>query len=193
MRKAEESFSMDIISFIKDPQLINDSNISLAQETALSAFYGLPFKKGMLDIFRECTSLQNYSKKPYSEADFIIGRRGGKSDKLAANIAIFEAAEGGHEKHLSPGEKAYIIVISVNKKQAGLILSYIKGKFQNSSLLHSLVDKEFAEEIHLKNNIVFGSYPCSYRTLRGFSIPLCNSGNCTQRRANKRNPEFSNK
>ena len=28
------------------------------------------------------------------------------------------------------------------------------------------------EELHLKNNIIIGSYPCSFRTIRSFAIPL---------------------
>ena len=76
---------MDIISFIKDPQLINDHSLSLPQETALRAFYGLSLTDDMLDIHRECTQLSEYTGNPYAEVDFVIGRRGGKSDKLASH------------------------------------------------------------------------------------------------------------
>ncbi|RLB33917.1 MAG: hypothetical protein DRH11_07635 [Deltaproteobacteria bacterium] len=163
---------MDVIQFIKDKNLIGDDSLSIAQETGHRAFYGLPMTDEQEAIFRQCTGFDYTPGRPYMEADFICGRRSGKSDRLASNIALYEAFEGGHEKHLSVGEKAYIIIISVNKKQAGLILSYIKGKINRSPILQSMVVKETAEEVQLRNGIIIGSYPCSYRTLRGFSIPL---------------------
>jgi len=162
---------VNIIDFIRDKNLIGQK-LSIAQTAALKAFYGLELSKRELDVYKRCTGLEEYHARPYREATLICGRRSGKSDRIASNVALFEALQGGHERHLSMGEKAYIIIISVNKKQAGLILSYVRGKVESSRLLSSMVAATYAEEIHFRNNIVIGSYPCSYRTLRGFSIPL---------------------
>ena len=163
---------IDILKFIEDRNLINDRSLSLAQKTALSAFYGLPLTDEMLKIYKQCTQHDEYLGFPHSEGDFIVGRRGGKSDKLASNIAIFEAVRGGHEKQLSLGERGFITIISPTKRQAGLILGYLKAKFQASPLLRTMVKDDYADELHLKNGLVLGCYPCSFRTLRGFAVPL---------------------
>ena len=79
--------------------------------------YGSPLTNPAMETaFKECTQLEEYSANPYREADFIIGRRGGKTSMLASNMAIFEAIEGGRERYLSTGEKGFIIIISPTKK-----------------------------------------------------------------------------
>ena len=164
---------MDIIQFIRDPMLINDQTLSVPQEVALRSFYGLPLVSDeMVDFHRRFTGLEQYRPREFNEALFLCGRRSGKSDRLAGNIACFEAVEGRHNDSLSPGEVCYYLCVSVNKRNAQLVLSYIKAKFRNSPVLSAMVEAEYAEELHLKGDIRIACYPASYKGLRGFSVAV---------------------
>ncbi len=87
---------MDIIQFIRQPELI-EGDLSEFQETALRLLYGLSLNPKQAEIATEALDTTELPRKEFSEATFICGRRSGKSDRLAANIAVFEAATGGHE------------------------------------------------------------------------------------------------
>ncbi len=132
--------SKNIIEFIRDPRLIN-SDLSDYQETFLRLFYGLALSREDKKIARECLDIdklppkQKRLGKEYPEAPAICGRRSGKSDRLASNIAVYESAMGGHEKYLSAGEKGFVLLIAQDKKAAKILYRYILAKFQGSPLL----------------------------------------------------------
>lgn len=126
-------------------------------------------KESPLQLYRRATTRRTYVAEEFLEAGLYIGARGGKSDKLAGNIAIYEGTLRRHK--LSVGEWAYIPVIAFDKKQAQIVYRYILGKLQRSPTLSSLINATRAEEIELKNNVIIGVYPCSFRQLRGYSIP----------------------
>ena len=83
---------MNIIQFIESPEMLNDKSLSLAQKVALKAVYGLPLTYNELEMFKKITGLDRYrSGLEWDESSFILGRRSGKSDKIASCIALFEA------------------------------------------------------------------------------------------------------
>jgi len=172
-----KSSSRNIIEFIKDPQLINGS-LSDYQEAALRLAYGLPLSKEHKKIARECLDIDKLPPKQkrlgreYAEATFICGRRSGKSDRLAANIAVYEAAMGGHEKHLSAGERGFILLIAQDRRAGKILYRYIRAKFENSPLLSQLLKDVKGEEIDLTNGLTIGIFPCTYRAPRGYSVPV---------------------
>ena len=91
---------ISIIDAIRDPNIIGDV-ISLAQEAALRAIYGLELKGEQLALAQQMAGAAWQQGEEQSEAVFICGRRSGKSDKLAANVAIYEAFFRDH--NLSTG------------------------------------------------------------------------------------------
>jgi hypothetical protein len=162
----------NIIEFIRDPKLIG-GDLSPYQETALRLLYGLPLddiQKGIACAALDVTELP--PAREYSEGTFICGRRSGKSDRLAANVAVYEAATGGHEKYLAPGERGRILVVAQDKRAAQVVHKFILAKLEKSKLLSQLIEAVRSEEIDLKNRLTISIFPCSFRAPRGFAIPV---------------------
>jgi len=161
----------NIIQFIKDPQLIN-GDLSPHQETALRLPYGLPLTKKQNGIAQAALDMAEIVRKVSQEITYVCGRRGGKSDRLAGNIATFEAVTGGHEKHLAPGERGHIVLIAQDKRACRVLYRFILAKFENSPLLSQLLQDVRKEEIDLTNRLTISIFPCSFRAPRGFAIPV---------------------
>jgi hypothetical protein len=160
--------AIDIIAAVRDPRLIGDSDVSLAQEVLLRAIYGLPLVNAeQLAIFQRATG-RKYPGRQFREVMAICGRRSGKSDKIAANCSIYEACFRRHK--LSRGERAYVTVIAVSKRQAGVVKGYIEGKLESSPTLSKLIGVVRADEIELTNGITVAVWPCSFRSIRGLGI-----------------------
>ena len=156
---------MDIISFVRDKGLI-DSDLSQYQETCLRLLYGLPLSNRQQQIARMCLDEDSVATREFNEATFICGRRSGKSDRLAANIAVYEAVVGGHERYLAPGERGHIVLIAQDKRAARVLYRYILAKLENSDLLAQLILDVRREEIDLTNNLTISIFPCSFRIRR---------------------------
>jgi len=160
---------MNIIQFIEDPNLINDQSLSPAQKMSLKAVYGLPLNNAERKLFRETTGLTRYIPKEWEEASFILGRRSGKSDKIASNIALYEACAREHK--LSKGEMGIVMLVSSElRRQSRILYNYILRKLQDSSILSKLIIKTTSEEIVLNNGIVIQVYPCNIARIRGASL-----------------------
>src|SRR2546426_12399134 len=113
-----------IIEFVTDPNLLGLS-ISPAQEVLLRAIYGLPLADDQLAIFQECTGRAVYHGQPFGEVVVIAGARSGKDSRIAAPIAIYEAFFGGHEAHLSKGERGIIPLVAQDARGAKIAFYYI--------------------------------------------------------------------
>lgn len=184
--------SINIIEAIKDPILIGDT-ISQQQEVILRAIYGLPLQEGLIKtrvfegrklatkgsfkyieetpeaFFCRITGRPAYVPRDYRECGIYIGARGGKSDKLSSNIGIYEALFRQHR--LSRGEKAIVPCVAFDKLQAEVVFNYIKGKVTTSAVMAKSVIGEAGTTLELSNNVEIGVYPCSFRQLRGYSVP----------------------
>jgi hypothetical protein len=163
--------AVNIIEFVRNPKLIN-GNLSPYQETALRLLYGLDLSSEQKEIAEQALGTDSHVQGDYAEATFICGRRSGKGDRLGANIAVYEATMGGHEKYLAPGERGYIVLMTPSKRQAYELKNYIMAKIEGSELLSQMIASVNAEEIALTNRITITIFPCSFRHVRGFSIPV---------------------
>ncbi len=161
---------MNIIEFIENPDLIGDNSLSSAQRMALKAVYGLPLDAQELKLFKQTTGLEEYSEgKEWEEVSFILGRRSGKSDKLASNIALYEAC--AREHHLSRGEIGVVMLVSSElRRQSRILYSYILHKLESSPVLRRLIKNITAEEISLNNGISIQIFPCNLARIRGQSL-----------------------
>jgi hypothetical protein len=161
-----------IIEFVSDSQLLGLS-ISLAQRTLLKTIYGLPLGDDEHAIFRACTGRETYSTLPVSEVTVVAGARAGKDSRIAAPIVCYEALFGGHEYHLARGERGVIPLVAQDARAAKIAFGYIAQYLTGSRLLASLVDGDpLASEIVLRNGLSIVCFPCTLRSLRGFSIPV---------------------
>jgi len=161
---------IDIIQFIEDERFLNDKSLSIAQRTALKAVYGLPLTYNELEMFKKITGLKQYrDSQEWDEASFILGRRSGKSDKIASNIALYEACCRKHK--LTVGQTGVVMVVASEKKrQAKIVFQYIEGKLRRSPILRKMIDNVTQECITLNNGVEIQVYPCSIGRVRGVSL-----------------------
>lgn len=162
--------AVEIVRAIRDPMLINDQEISVAQLTALRALYGLPLDTNEeLAVYQRATEKDTYKPQERREAAYICGRRSGKDSKLAAPIAIFEACFRQHR--LAVGERGYVLLLAATREQARICYGYIRARLEASPLLASMIEGEpRADEIDLANGVTISVIPANFRTIRGRSV-----------------------
>lgn len=161
---------MDIIEFIESPDFINDQALSVAQRMALKSIYGLPLTDEEHKVFLQTTGLTEYPEgHEWEEVSFIWPRRVGKSDKMASNIALYEACARKHK--LSVGQIGVVMVIAPEvKRQAKIVYRYIKAKLKASLVLRKMIESITQTCITLTNGVEIQVYPCSIGKVRGESL-----------------------
>ncbi len=97
-----------------------------------------------------------------------MGRRGGKS-RVAALLAVFLAAFRDYAGVLGPGERGVVMLIAADRKQARVVMGYIKALL-DLPLLSDLVVKRRRESIDLRNRVTIEVHTASYRTVRGYTV-----------------------
>ena len=106
---------------------------------------------------------------PVSEAVIIAGRGAGK-DSIASLIATVIAVNFNPSGKLRPGEKAVVMLLAVDRAQAGVAFNYIKGYFEQVTPLARLVKYFGDDSIELRNGVVIEVHTNSYRSVRGRTI-----------------------
>jgi hypothetical protein len=157
---------LNIIEFVRHPDLLNDQSLSEAQITILKSLYGLPLTNTELDLYRRGTGRQIYEPTESEEATVIAGRRGGKTT-LSSYILTYEALR----KHgLPPGQEGYVMILAATLKQANIAFRYIRNSLRKSPILAKFIKKVTRDEIILKNNVVIGCFPCNHDSVRGRTL-----------------------
>src|SRR3989442_2599016 len=157
---------LNILEFIAHLQLLNDQTLSVAQRACLKSIYGLSLEAAEHEVYERATGRSDYVPVEYNEATLIVGRRGGKTSKIAAPIACYEAFR---HPHLNRGERGYVVLIAPRTNQAQIAFRFIRDYLEGSPLLSRWITKVRRHEIDLRNNITIGCYPCSYVAVRGTS------------------------
>ncbi len=160
----------DIAQFVTDPQLLGLS-LSPAQETLLRAIYGLPMTEEQVDIHHACTGRTALPAGPFPEVTCIAGARSGKDSRIAAPVVLYEALFGGHEAHLHKGERGVIPLVAQDQRGTRVAFGYVRDYLLGSPLLAGQVAELLASEIILVNGLAVYCFPCTQRSLRGWSIP----------------------
>jgi hypothetical protein len=160
-----------ILDLIDDPKAFGpwfrDPATWAAWRSFLAALFGLDMDKASLKVYRACTGRRTPPKGSVTEAWLVVGRRGGKSFVLAL-VAVFLACFRDWRSHLVSGERGVVMVIATDRKQAGVIFSYVKALITEVDMLAALLDGEpKAEAINLTNRISIEIHTCSYRSVRG--------------------------
>ena len=161
---------MNIIEFIENRRMLNDQSLSPAQKVSLKAVYGLELGRKERAIFRKITGRRKYKAGiEYPEATFILGRRSGKSDKLASNIALYEACSRKHK--LSVGIIGIVMLVaSEMSRQTQILYNLCLAKLQQSPELKKMIQNVTANEILLKNHIAIQVFPSNLARIRGQSL-----------------------
>jgi len=134
----------------------------------IAALFGLSMDEEQAATFRRFTGRSNLPSAPSSEAWLIIGRRGGKSFVMAL-IAVYLACFRDYAPYLAPGERATVLVIAADKKQARVILRYVRAMLTQIPLLASMVEGDTAWSIDLNNLVTIEVGTASFRSTRGYT------------------------
>jgi hypothetical protein len=103
----------------------------------------------------------------------IGGRRGGKS-KAVATLCAWLASCIDWSDCLSIGERGRVLFVAPTVDQARVMMDYTRALFHDNELLHSLVENELADELHLKGRIIFEIQPASAAHGRGkTAVAIC--------------------
>jgi hypothetical protein len=132
----------------------------------------MPLPQAQLEIWRVCTGRESYQPHGFSEVTALCGARAGKDSRIACPIASYQACFGGHDRHLTKGERGVIPLVAQDTRATRIAFGYLKSHFTESPLLKSILEDEpLSNEIKLTNRISIICFPSTQSSLRGWSIP----------------------
>ena len=134
----------------------------------LKALFALPMSAADLALYRECTGRAEPPALPPDEAWLVVGRRGGKSFVVAL-IAVFLACFQDWSPYLSPGERATVMVLAADRRQARTIFRYARALLEQTPLA-KLVTRITQEEIDLASGVSIEIHTASFRATRGYTV-----------------------
>ena len=170
--------AFDILRAINDPNIFGlwfrDKDTWAVWFAFLASLFGLPMTEDQLALFRQHTGRQGPPETPANEAWLVVGRRGGKSLVMAL-CATYLGTFNDYRQYLSPGERATIAVIAADRKQARVIMRYIRALLTNIPLLKKTIQRETAEAFDLTNKVTIEVTTANQRSTRGytFAAVLC--------------------
>lgn len=135
----------------------------------LCALFALPMDAAQSETYRRHTGRTEPPATPFSEAWLICGRRAGKSFTLAC-IAVYLATFRNYREFLQPGERATILILAADRKQARVILRYVQGLLHGIPMLSRMIERETAEGFDLKDSVSIEVGTASFRTTRGYTF-----------------------
>jgi hypothetical protein len=163
---------ISILDACNDPNLFRpwfarDSKSWDAWFAFFAALFGLPMNAGQLATFSQCTGRTTPPSEPVQEAFMVIGRRGGKSFALAL-LGTYLGCFKRYRQYLAPGERATVMIIATDRRQARIILRYIRALL-DIPMLKSMVVREDAESFDLNNSVTIEVMTASFKSTRGYT------------------------
>jgi hypothetical protein len=162
-----------ILDAMDDSQLFGpwfkDRRSWFAWRAFLATLFALRMSQQQLAIFRACTGRADPPIEPSSEAWLVCGRRAGKSFVLAL-CAVFLACFREHRPHLAPGERATIMVIATDRRQARVIFRYVSALLARVPMLAQMIERETQSGFDLNNAATIEIHAASFRSTRGYTI-----------------------
>ena len=138
--------------------------------TFLRHFFGLMTSPRELEEIRLRTGRMPGKRHSYTEAWLVVGRRGGKSFILAV-IAVYLTFFVDWKKHLAPGEFGTIVIVAQDRKQARVILRYIKGLVNGIKFFKQEKMRETQWLLEFpKQRLAIEIFTTSFRATRGYTI-----------------------
>jgi hypothetical protein len=160
-------------------QAINDRNLFAGwlkdKETwdtwlvVLKAIFALEMNQAEQTTFKKFTARDRPPQEAVKEAWLVCGRRGGKSFVLAL-LGEFIAAFHEYRTYLQPGERATVLIVAHDQRQARVIFRFIQGFLNFIPMLRDMVERETANSFDLKNQTSIEISTASYRSVRGYAI-----------------------
>jgi Terminase large subunit, T4likevirus-type, N-terminal len=164
--------SLSILDAVRDPNLFGRwfrGTSWSAWFALLAMLFGLRMTEEQRETCRKHTGRKTIPDSGFSEAWLCCGRRAGKS-LISALVAVYLAVFRDYTSYLGPGEFATIMVIAADRRQARVVLRFIKGFLFGVALLAKLIVRETRESIELSNRVIIEVHTASFRTVRGYTI-----------------------
>lgn len=163
---------MNIIHALNDAKVFKPffkGNTWASWRVFLAALFALPMTDEQLEIYKQHTGRSAPPTKASHEAWLVIGRRGGKSFILAT-IAVFLACFKDWRPFLGPGERATIMIIARDRRQARVIKRFVSGLLHGVDMLQPTIEEEDRESINLRNRVSIEIHTASFRSTRDYTI-----------------------
>ena len=162
----------DILKACADPNLFGlwfrDRATWAAWQSWLAAVFALEMTEEQLALYRHHTGRQHPPETPATEAWLVVGRRGGKSFMMAL-VATYLACFRDYRQYLQQGERATVAVIAADRKQARVIMRYVRALLTQIPMLAKTVQRETAEAFDLAGRVTIEVTTASQRSTRGYS------------------------
>lgn len=163
---------MNLINALADPNLfgrvVTDLSTWEPWLVVLKGLYGVPMNEQELTLFTELTARTTPPTTSMREGWFVVGRRGRKS-LVAALIAAYQSAFLDYRAYLKPGEIGVFMVISQNRRQAKVVMNYLRAFFTEIPMLSAMVRRVGSEFVELNNNVTIEIHTANFRSVRGFT------------------------
>lgn len=101
----------------------------------------------------------------------LVGRGGGKS--FISAVVTWLWAIRDYSAVLAPGERPVCMVIAADRRQARVVMGYIKGLLRAFSIFESMLVRETATTLELSNGVVIEIHTASFKSLRGYRVVCC--------------------
>src|SRR5262245_25944220 len=160
---------MNILNVMRDPSLLGDhfgGSEWNPWRAALAALFGLRIQDP--ELLRACTGRELPCGR-FQEAWFLCGRRAGKS-RISALVLVYLACFVDWRRKLAPGESAVVMCLASDRRQARVVLDYVKGLLRACPMLNALIATERAEGVELTNGIAIEVHTSSFRAIRGYTV-----------------------
>lgn len=173
LRLKHRDAGITLLNACRDPALFGpwfkNQHTWRAWRVFLRALFGLPFMPGDAAIYRRHTGREKPPRKQAKEAWLIVGRRGGKSFVVAL-VAVFLACFRDYTRYLSPGERATVMALACDRKQARVVMRYVTALLEEVSMLSRMVESFGSESIDLSNRVTIEVHTASFRSVRGYTV-----------------------
>jgi hypothetical protein len=141
-----------------------------AWQAFLAALFGIAMSAEQAETFRACTGRSGLPDRPFREAWLVCGRRSGKSFVMAL-IAVFLACFRDYRAYLGPGEKATIMVVAADRRQARQVLRFVRGLL-SAPVLAKRVVNDISDSIELVGDAEIAVITAS-NAVRGYTVAAC--------------------
>lgn len=166
---------MNIIECCEDPKIFKNYFDDL--ETwrnwmiIFKSLFGIGLSGNEMMTFQECTALAKQPAQKIKELWIRSGRKSGKSRSIAV-LVCYLALFKDWSAEIAKGERPHMFIISPNREQSQIIMSYLRGLLHLTPTLRSMIKKEMKESIELKNGITIAIQTATWRGSRGFSASV---------------------
>lgn len=135
----------------------------------VAALFGLPMDEASQAVYARHTGRKTPPSRAFTEAALVIGRRGGKSFIMSI-VAVFLAAFRDYRHVLQSGERATVLVIAADRKQARVIMRYVVGLLEGVPMLRTQIERQTTESIDLLRGVTIEVSTASFRSVRGYTV-----------------------